>query len=442
MISENNFDFKTYAWKTLRKNKPVLISFYLLIFLIIIAVFAPLIANEKPLYVSYKGNSLFPAFSLKKNVVIKFYNEMPGKKEVTEELLQYDLVDWKKLQCDKIIFAPITYSPSKSDYVNADYVAPDGEQFFSGKKEMPSRFKHWLGTDKLGRDVLSGLIHGTRISLTIGILSMAIAAMIGIFLGAMAGYFGDYLLKTSRGVFWMIVLGMIVGYFYAFQIRSFVLTDSLQASTLLFLSQFLFSLLIFAFVLVVFYSFGKLLNRVSFLSKPVFIKVDAIVSRAIEILISLPRLILIISIAAIARPSLINLMIIIGLTSWTDIARLTRAEFLKLRNLDFIEAARALGYSGMRIIFRHALPNGIAPALVAIAFGIASAILIESSLSFLGIGVPQDVVTWGSLLAQGRENFNAWWLVIFPGLAIFITVTVYNLIGEGLRDAMDPKLKI
>ena len=134
-------------------------------------------------------------------------------------------------------------------------------------------------------------------------------------------------------------------------------------------------------------------------------------------------------------------MVIIGSTSWTEIARFTRAEFLKIKNLEYIQAGQALGFNEVRIIFKHALPNGIAPALVAIAFGIASAILVESGLSFLGIGVPPDVVTWGSLVNAGRENFQAWWLVIYPGLAIFITVTIYNLLGEGLRDALDPRLK-
>jgi peptide/nickel transport system permease protein len=134
-------------------------------------------------------------------------------------------------------------------------------------------------------------------------------------------------------------------------------------------------------------------------------------------------------------------MIIIGFTNWTGIARFTRAEFLKIRSLEYVQAAQALGFSEIRIILKHALPNGLAPAFIAIAFGIASAILIESGLSFLGIGVPHDVVTWGSLLNAGKENFNAWWLVVFPGLAIFLTVTIYNLLGEGLRDALDPRLK-
>ena len=273
------FDFKTYTLKTLRSNKPVLISFYILIVLALIALLAPVIANEKPLYVSYKGNSLFPAFSFKTNLLLKTND--------TEEHLQYDLVEWKKLKCDKIIFAPVAYSPSKTDYTNADYVSPNGEQVFINEKgvpeKMPVQFKHWLGTDKLGRDVLAGLIYGTRISLTIGIFSMAIASFIGIMLGAIAGYFGDYQLKISRGVFWMLMAGLIIGFFYAFQLRSFAIKDSLQNSIITFLFQFLLSLVIFAFVLTLFYFAGKLLNVFSFFKKQVFIKADSIISRLIEI---------------------------------------------------------------------------------------------------------------------------------------------------------------
>jgi peptide/nickel transport system permease protein len=185
-----------------------------------------------------------------------------------------------------------------------------------------------------------------------------------------------------------------------------------------------------------------MIGKISFLKTRVYIPVDSIISRIIEILISMPLLILIISISAIAKEkSMINLMVIIGLTTWTGIARLTRAEFLKISNLEYIQAAKSMGFKEFRIIFRHALPNGLAPALIAIAFGVASAILIESSLSFLGIGVPPTIVTWGSLLNSGWQQFSAWWLVIFPGLAIFITVTIYNLLGEGLRDALDPRLK-
>jgi peptide/nickel transport system permease protein len=134
-------------------------------------------------------------------------------------------------------------------------------------------------------------------------------------------------------------------------------------------------------------------------------------------------------------------MVIIGLTGWTGIAKYVRAELLRVRSLEYIEAAQSLGFSEWRIIFRHALPNSLTPVLITIAFGIASAILVESSLSFLGIGVQAELQTWGKLLSEAREDVSAWWLAVFPGLAIFVTVTIFNLIGEGLTDALDPRLK-
>ena len=158
-------------------------------------------------------------------------------------------------------------------------------------------------------------------------------------------------------------------------------------------------------------------------------------------MVSIPTLFLIISVVALAKPSIFIVMIIIGLTGWTGIARFIRAELLKVRNLEFIEAANALGYSESRIVFKHAIPNALSPVLIAIAFGIASAILTEATLSFLGIGVPAESLTWGSLLSASRQNTGAWWLAVFPGLAIFVTVTVYNLVGEGLTDALDPRQK-
>jgi peptide/nickel transport system permease protein len=159
------------------------------------------------------------------------------------------------------------------------------------------------------------------------------------------------------------------------------------------------------------------------------------------VVVSLPILLLIIIIAAFSKPSLTNVMIIIGLTSWTGIARLTRAEMLRVREMEYIQAARALGFSSWRIMFRHALPNAVAPALIAVSVGVANAILIESSLSFIGVGVPSTVETWGSLISSAREDFSAWWMVTFPGLCIMVTVLALNLIGEGLRDALDPKLR-
>ncbi|RME81978.1 MAG: ABC transporter permease [Planctomycetota bacterium] len=179
-------------------------------------------------------------------------------------------------------------------------------------------------------------------------------------------------------------------------------------------------------------------------------KVDLIISRFIELMICFPTLVLIITIIAVARDmwimkiwsGMFAIMLVIGITGWTGIARLIRGEFLRLRNQDFVTAGKALGVSNFRLIFRHIVPNALAPVLVSATFGVASAILVESSLSFLGLGVSPPTPTWGAMLSEARSMpLEIWWLTLFPGMAIFITVTVYNLVGEGIRDAIDPRLK-
>lgn len=172
-------------------------------------------------------------------------------------------------------------------------------------------------------------------------------------------------------------------------------------------------------------------------------KVDIVISRVIEIVICFPVFFLILTIIALVpRMNIYYLMFAIGIVGWTGIARLIRGEFLKLREQEFVVAARALGVGPARIIFRHIMPNAISPVLVSATFGIAGAILTESALSFLGFGVAPPTPSWGAILALAREYvYQAWWLTVFPGTAIFVSVLCYNLIGEGLRDAADPRLK-
>ncbi|NJL75377.1 MAG: ABC transporter permease [Saprospiraceae bacterium] len=162
--------------------------------------------------------------------------------------------------------------------------------------------------------------------------------------------------------------------------------------------------------------------------------------RLIEVVNSIPTLLLLLAILGIIEePSVIYVMLVIGLIRWTGIAKFIRAELLKIRALEYIEASRAMGFTEFRIMLHHAIPNALHPVIISFAFGIASAILIESSLSFLGIGVAPEAVTWGSMLHAARSDFSAWWLAVFPGIAIFISVTMFNLIGEGLSDALNPK---
>jgi peptide/nickel transport system permease protein len=169
---------------------------------------------------------------------------------------------------------------------------------------------------------------------------------------------------------------------------------------------------------------------------------DTLITGLIDVALSFPAFFLILTVVAILRPSIWNIMVVIGLTSWEGTARFVRAEILALREQDFVQAARALGVSGPRVILRHLLPNAVAPVLVSATLGIAGAILTESALSFLGFGVPPPDATWGNILSDGKNFlFDAWWLTIIPGTAILVIVLAFNLFGEGLREAFNPRLR-
>ncbi len=222
--------------------------------------------------------------------------------------------------------------------------------------------QHWLGTDDLGRDVLARILYGARISLLVGFVAVGIATLIGIVIGAVAGYYGRW--------------------------------------------------------------------------------TDAVVMRFVDIMLCFPTFFLILAVIAFLEPSIWNIMVIIGLTGWMGVARLVRAEFLSLRERDFVLAARAMGASDARIIFRHILPSALSPVLVSATLGVAGAILTESALSFLGIGVQPPTPSWGNMLIAGKQTLGtAWWLSAFPGFAILLTVLGYNLLGEGIRDALDPRIR-
>lgn len=171
--------------------------------------------------------------------------------------------------------------------------------------------------------------------------------------------------------------------------------------------------------------------------------IDRVIMRFVDIMLSIPTFFLILAVIAFLEPSIWNIMAVIGLTSWMGVARLVRAEFLSLKEREFVLAARAIGASDIRIIFRHIMPNSVAPVLVSAVLGIAGAVLVESALSFLGIGVQPPTASWGNILTAGKDNIEiAWWLSVFPGVAILITVLAYNLLGEGIRDSIDPRLKV
>ncbi len=245
----------------------------------------------------------------------------------------------------------------------APWIAPYDPSAIDLKQVLaPPSAAHLFGTDQLGRDVLSRMIWGARISLKVGFVATGIAMLIGTILGALSGYYGRW--------------------------------------------------------------------------------VDAVIMRFVDIMLCFPTFFLILAVIAILEPSIWNIMIVIGLTGWMGITRLVRADFISLKERDFVAAARVIGAGDLRIIFVHILPNAMASVLVATTLGIAGAILTESALSFLGIGVQPPTPSWGNILTAGKDNIDiAWWLSLYPGLAILITVLGYNLLGEGIRDSLDPRLR-
>lgn len=426
----NNTEASQSYWAIVRrqfhKNKSAVWSLRFLIIIFIVGMSADFIANEKPYYCVINGKSYLP--------VLKGIGVDLGIAQWPNELSN---VNWHDLKYDKVVWALVPYSTTTLDLKNKDYVGPFAQQ------DVPSsKWKHYLGTDNLGRDVLSGMIHGTTVAMMVGVVSMSVALLLGLFFGALAGYYGDNKMKMARLTIFLNVLLLPFAFFYGFGVRSYLLTDVLAVSFIGFLFQFVLSLLIFTFIMSIPNLLDRFLKKIPYLGEQVSVPVDILISRLIEVLDSIPSLLLILSIVAIVeKPSLFIVMIIIGLTRWTGIARYLRGELLKVRSLEYVEAAQALGFQEWRIILRHTLPNALTPVLISVSFGVASAILLESSLSFLGIGVPPEQVTWGSMLSLARGVPQAWWVAIFPGFAIFITVTIFNLIGDGLTDAMDPRLK-
>ncbi|MEY4926000.1 MAG: hypothetical protein RI894_436, partial [Bacteroidota bacterium] len=388
-----------------------------------VALFSDFLANEKPIVCSYKGVVHFP--------ILREYLIDMGLTTRHPDLL---IPDWQNLLYDWAIPAPIPYSIT-NQHSGDGSLSP-----FAPQIGHSLHLRHWLGTDDLGRDVLSAMIHGTRVAFMVGILSMSISFILGIFIGSLAGFWGDDGLKIPRIYLFTQPFFLFLAYFYGFYTRSYTIADALSVSFVNFVLQGAISLGIFIFVLVLgYYIFRPIARSKGFFGKNVSIAVDLIITRCMEVLSSIPLLVVILVVLSVTRPSIYSIMAILGLMGWPNIARFVRAELLRIRRLEYIEAAHALGFGTLRVLLRHALPNALAPVFIVVAFGIANAILIESTLSFLGIGSVE--LTWGKLLDLARDEKSNWWLAVFPGFAIFMTMTLFNLIGEGLIDALDPRLK-
>jgi peptide/nickel transport system permease protein len=313
------------TWRRFRRSRLATLALVYVVVMSVVALLAPLLANRKPLVQRTASGWSLPA-------VADYWIYDPDLESSTAETTF-------------TVPAPIPFSPNSIDLA---------------ARLQPPGGGHLLGTDDLGRDILSRMIHGARVSLAVGLFATLIALVVGSFFGALAGYYGG--------------------------------------------------------------------------------AADWVVSRIIEVVLCFPFLFLVLGIVALFRPSIWTIMIALGLTSWTSEARYVRGEFLRIREMEYAQAARASGARDARIIFRHLLPNALAPVFVSASFGVAVAILTESALSFLGLGVPLPTASWGSMLSKAYEHIEyAWWLVLFPGLAIFSTVAAFNLVGERFREALDPR---
>ncbi len=312
-----------------KKNRLGMFAFWSIVALMAVGLLAPFIANDAPVVMAKDGRLYFPGLTKYPEFLATNWRS-PG-------------FEWKFA-----IFPLVRQSPTRTD--------------LAGRLKPPS-LAHPCGTDDLGMDVFARIVWGTRISISIGIVSALMTLVIGTFFGAVSGYFGGW--------------------------------------------------------------------------------IDAVISRFIEIMMCFPTFFLILAVLAFLPPSIYNIMIVIGLTTWTGIARLVRGETLRVKNLDYVRAAKVNGAPNFPIILRHVVPNSITPALISTAFNVAGAILVESSLSFLGFGVQPPTPSWGAIIqvayAYLLTNTGAW-LSFFPAVAIFITVTTYNLLGQAIRDASDPKL--
>lgn len=340
------------TWRRLRRNRVAMAALSFVVVLSLVAIFSPAIAGTRPVVCEYKSSLYFPALGyFNPSWENAIFTKDKFRRRYYENLTKNDPDAWA--------IWPLYYQDPYRRVRENEFKDQPGNP---AKDEGVPSWNNPFGTDQRGVDVFAQMVHGTRIALLVGFVSMGIAGAIGITIGAVAGFAGGW--------------------------------------------------------------------------------VDTILSRIIEVVMCIPTLILILALIAILeQPTIWQLMAVIGITGWTGIARLTRAEFLRLKQSDFVAAAQVTGISRARIIFLYILPNAIAPVLVPITFGIAGAILIESGLSYLGFGAPPPSPSWGALLSEGRRNYTMWWLVVFPGMAIFSAVLSYNLIGEGLQEATDPRLR-
>ncbi|MBV6438631.1 MAG: hypothetical protein EPGJADBJ_00255 [Saprospiraceae bacterium] len=400
-------------------------AFWIIGALMFVALARDFLANGRPLYCRIGGEVFWPGVR-----TVWRAPHLPFADKLLDSIRVYDL--WKTYPYEAAVFAPIPFSPGE---ITKPPLPPGTGPVRPGvaHPQLPPGFRHWLGTDDRGRDVAAGMVAGARSAVMTGTMAMVMAMSIGLLLGALAGFWGDDRLRVRKGSCWLTVAGLLPAWFYGFAAQQ----NSLDGGGW---GEWLKSIGIFLSVMLIFIGLGKLLNRTPFFGKRMTVPADLLIMRLAEVFNSIPALIFIFVIAALLpkeRQSTMVLIALIGAVSWTGVARFVRADLLRVREMDYVTAARGLGFSETRILLHHALPNALRSTMVVFAFGVATAVKLEASLSFLGFGDDIHNVSWGTLLNSARAYPTAWWIAIPPGLTICVMVLALNAIGEAMSERTD-----
>ena len=400
--------------KTLYQRAPFSLLWIALV--VLTALLSGLLATKRPWYCTVRGETYFPAFSAQfQGKFIRFQEPVLDSIELADT--------WRSYPFDHYLYAPVPFEATESVIQKSSSTKPQPP----GSLPLGSDglFRHYLGTDSKGRDVTAGLLSGARIAVMVGFGSMLLSSLIGLSIGAVSGYFGNRSLRLRRGLVWSLLLLGIPGLLYCWIVLPQVMPENASSGTL-----FLWSLALLGFAS----GTGLLLNKLPFFNKFSSIPVDFVTLRAMELFGALPPVILVLAASKLPGVNQSNtvLILLIALLSWTNTTRIVRGEMLRVREMDYITAARGLGYSGWRILWKHALPNCLRPALVAFAMGVGGSILLEAALRFLGFGATESV-SWGSMLSEAQGgNLTCWWLILPAGLITGFTVLALYQLGEAL----------
>ncbi len=380
--------------KFINKKKRGRFSVIILFTLFIISLLAPFIANDIPIVCKSNNGLHFP-------VVQKLFNK----------------THHHKAECNWSIHPLIPYHQKSLDLKNGRFKSPFEKQDISSIRK-----RHWLGTDALGRDTFAGLLYGSSIAGRIGFFASLLSFIIGMLIGIISAYFGNNKLRINYKQLAILLPSILV-----------LLYQSIYGFFFGFANDFMWEASVFLLIFIMSgFCIWKLHDSVN---SKIRVPLDNLILWILEVYKSIPNIFFIlILLSLLTKAGVINLILVIAFVLWPIVARYTRAEVLKLKEENYIKSAEVSGIPNWTIIVKHIFLNAMGPALVSFAFSFSAAILLEASLSFLGIGLPVEEVSWGSMLSEVRNNYKAWWLALFPGIAIFLVVSALNYLGEVLGE--------